>query len=139
MLDASGEDAYLVFGVPETDDIGLSIWCPVQQGEINIFLPEGPLAIEADKDVTMLLSTDDHTLEVTARTEANLEAGVTSAEASMSAEHPFLAAMMKSDRLRVKVGDDELVFPLLEADLSGLMELCRKPLPGEGAPEESPD
>ena len=31
-LDASDEDAYLIFGVPESDDVGLSLWCPIQKG-----------------------------------------------------------------------------------------------------------
>ena len=125
-LDASGDDAYLIFGVPDTDDIGLSIWCPMQRGDINIFLPEGPENLEVDKDVTMTLATDDQTAELAARTEANLEGGVTSVEARIGTDHPFLQAMLKADRLKVKVAEVENVFPLFDADLSGLMELCRK-------------
>jgi hypothetical protein len=33
------EEAYLVFGVPESDDVGVSFWCTIGRGDIGIFLP----------------------------------------------------------------------------------------------------
>ena len=35
MLDASDEDAYLIFGVPETDDGGISLWCRIGKGTVS--------------------------------------------------------------------------------------------------------
>lgn len=126
-LDASEQDAYLVFGVPESDDVGISIWCPIESGEVRIYVPEASAEAEADKDVTAILSTEDTTREFKARSEVNADAGVTAIEVDLPVDDPILAAMLKADRLRVKVGQDEMVFPLFDADLSGLMELCRKP------------
>ena len=40
IFDTGDEDAYLVFGVPESDDAGVSFGCTLQSGEIRIFLPE---------------------------------------------------------------------------------------------------
>jgi len=126
-LDASDEDAYLIFGVPESDDVGLSLWCPIQKGEINIFVPEAHATLPAGKEVTLVIKAGDETAEIPARTEVNEEAGATSVEARANADHPVFAAMLQTDRFRVIVADEENVFPLVDADLDGLLALCRKP------------
>jgi hypothetical protein len=126
-LDASDEDAYLIFGVPETDDVGVSFWCPVQKGEVNIFVPDANPALEAGKDVVVTLKAAGVTADLYGKTEANLEAGTTSAEATAPADLPVFAAMLTTDRFRVIVGGEENIFPLIDADIEGLLALCRKP------------
>lgn len=125
-LDASDQDAFLIFGVPETDDLGISLWCPIGQGKVNVFVPGTGEQIEADKDVTITLRAGDETAEVKAKTDVNAEAGVASAEGNIAADDPIFDAMTKTDRVRVSVGTEELIFPLFEADVAGLMQLCRK-------------
>ena len=39
VLDTSDEDAYLIFGVPDSDDVGVSLWCPIGRGVVNLFVP----------------------------------------------------------------------------------------------------
>jgi hypothetical protein len=128
-LDAGGEDAYLVFGVPDTEDIGVSIWCPVQQGEVRVYLPEVPAGLQDSKktETVMTISTDEASADVTAVVDLGLESGLPSVEATLPVDHPVLASMLNADRFRVTVKGEETVFPLFDADLSGLMELCRTP------------
>lgn len=126
-LDASDEDAYLIFGVPETDDVGVSLWCPVQRGEVNVFVPNVNLALGANKDVVVTLKAAGVTADIQGKTEANPEAGTTSAEAAADAGLPVFAAMLTTDRFRVIVGGEENIFPLIDADIEGLLALCRKP------------
>ena len=38
-LDQTDQEAYLVFGVPETDDVGVSFWCTLQSGIVKIYVP----------------------------------------------------------------------------------------------------
>ncbi len=52
-LDASDQDAYLVFGVPDTDDVGISLWCPIRQGVVNLYLPQGPETIGDKKEIAV--------------------------------------------------------------------------------------
>lgn len=126
-LDASGEDAYLIFGVPDTDDVGISFWCPIQQGEVNVFLPNAVVPSDNGADVPVTISTDEDKAEFAGKVEPNPESDGASVEARMPADHPILSSMMASDRFRVKAGEQDTVFPLYDADLRGLMELCRKP------------
>lgn len=125
-LDASDQDAYLIFGVPESDDVGLSFWCPIRKGVVHVFIPEAVGTLPADKKVDVTMETGGQSVTLEGTTEVNEDAGVSSVEVQIPAEHAFLTALRASDRLKVTVAKEETVFPLFEADLEGLLSLCRK-------------
>jgi hypothetical protein len=127
-LDASDEDAYLVFGVPETDDIGVSLWCPIRKGTVNLFLPRPTedLQKHPQKKVPMTVSAGTEQATFAAVADINTEALISSLEVEMPVEHPLLKALETADRFSIKLADDELVFPFYGADFLSLVELCRK-------------
>jgi hypothetical protein len=124
-LDAGDQDAYLIFGVPDSDDVGVSLWCPVRQGAINIFLPE--IAEKpAGGTMTMTVSAEGQSVDIPGKTEENLDAGLSSIEGQLPVSHPVFRAMARADRFHIKIAGKDEVFPLIEADLAGLLALCRK-------------
>lgn len=125
-LDASDQDAYLIFGVPESDDVGISMWCPIGQGVVNVFIPQTASGLTAGKTVDMTITAGDETASFKAKTETNEDAGTTSAEAQVAAAHAIFSAMTKADSFKVTVAADEIAFPLFEADVPGLIALCGK-------------
>ncbi len=125
-LDASDQDAYLVFGVPDTEDVGLSLWCPIRQGVVNIFVPGSPESLAKAKTEKLELAVGDVTESLTGTVEVNEEAGLASVEARLDAGDKLFEAMSKADRIRVTVGGNETVYPLYDADVPGLLDLCRK-------------
>ncbi len=125
-LDAGDDDAYLIFGVADSDDVGISLWCPIREGSVNIFVPETGAGVKAGQDVIMTLTAGGQTAELKGKAEDNLDAGIPSAEGNIAADHPIFAAMIKADRFRIKIGTIENVFPLYDADIEGLLALCRK-------------
>lgn len=127
MLDASDSDAYLIFGVPDSDDVGISFWCPVQQGEVNVFIPEASARLHPGADIAVTLKADAESETFTGKSEVNLEAALTSVEAKVPVNAQILAAMLKADRFRVIIDGNETIFPLIDADLESLLDLCRKP------------
>ncbi|MBC8038545.1 MAG: hypothetical protein H7X89_15145 [Rhizobiales bacterium] len=126
-LDAGDEDAYLVFGVPETDDVGISFWCTMGTDEIGIFVPEVDSAIKPGKTVPFTMTAGETVARFEGKTTANEMSGTSSLEAKVSAGEPFFEALKEADRFKVKVGNEENVYPLIDADVSGLLALCRKP------------
>lgn len=126
-LDAGGEDAYLIFGVPETDDVGVSLWCPVQSGEVGIFVPEPEGTVKAGEAVTMVIKAGDVTARLSAKPDISAETGAATVEAKTPADDPLFGAMQSADRFYVSVGSNDAIFPLADADIGGLLELCRKP------------
>jgi hypothetical protein len=127
-LDASDEDAYLIFGVPETDDIGVSLWCPIRKGTVNLFLPRptDELQKHAQKKVPVTVSAGAEKATFAAKADVNTQSMLSSLEVEMPVDHPLLKALESADRFSIKLADDEIVFPFYGADFPSLMELCRK-------------
>ena len=126
-LDAGDENAYLVFGVPESDDVGFSMWCANRSGEINIFVPESDPGLEPGKTVTFKMTAGEEKALIVGKASANEESGTISLEASIADSNPIFAGLLTADRFRVKLGEEEQIFPLMDADVAGLLALCRKP------------
>jgi hypothetical protein len=129
LLDAGDEEAYLIFGVPDSDDVGLSFWCVLRKDMVNLYLPRPTEELRKfkGKEVPVKLSAGGETVTFRGKLQLVPEGSYSSVEVEMGADHPVLAAMQKTDRLRVRVGNEDLIFPLYDADLAGLIELCRQP------------
>jgi hypothetical protein len=129
MLDASEEDAYLIFGVPDSDDVGVSLWCPIGKGSVNLYLPVPTRLLEAAKDKAAPITITAGTESATFRGKADINrlADVSSIEAEIDALHPLIAALATADRFTVKAANADLIFPLYNANVEDLLALCRKP------------
>ena len=126
-LDAGDEDAYLIFGVPESDDVGISFWCTIQSGEISIFVPEADPTMKPGITVPFTITAGKTTAKLRGKTTANEEAESISLETKIADSNPIFAAMKQVDRFKVKVGSEENIFPLIDADVARLLALCKKP------------
>ena len=127
-LDASDEDAYLIFGVADSDDVGLSLWCPIGKGVINLFLPVPTSQMPDSKDgaAPLTITANGETATFRGKADINREAAVSSLETEIATDHPLVAALKKADRVTVKTAKTEVIFPLYDADIEGLLALCRK-------------
>ncbi len=126
LLDAANEDAFLVFGVPETDDVGVSFWCKIGSGKVKVFFPEGSADLQPDStaDFTVTIGGRPHTLK--GSTSANAMTGATSIETELPVNDPMLVELERADRFSARIGAHETTFPLVEAGLDGLLKLCRQ-------------
>ena len=128
-LDASEEDAYLIFGVPESDDVGVSLWCPIGKGVVSFFLPipteQAPKG--EGKALPVTVSAGDVTEKLRGQVDYNPESALSSVEAQIAVDHPLVKAMRETDRFSVKAGEQDVIFPLFGSDLEGLLALCAKP------------
>jgi hypothetical protein len=129
LLDAGDEEAYLIFGVPDSDDVGISFWCVLRKDMVNLYLPRPTEELRKlkGKEVPVKLTAGGENVTFRGKLQLIAEGPYSSVEVEMAADHPVLAAMSKSDRLRMQVGNEDLIFPLYDADLAGLIQLCRKP------------
>ena len=64
LLDAGSEEAYLIFGVPDTDDVGVSLWCPLKKGMVNLYLqrPAEELSKLKAREVALKVSAGSETV-----------------------------------------------------------------------------
>ncbi len=125
-LDVNSEDAYLIFGVPESDDVGVSFWCTLRTGEIKVFVSESDPSLEPGTMASFTITAGKSAARLRGRVESNEDAAATSLEARIPASHPIFDALQLADRFKVEVGTTEDFFPLIDADVTGLLALCRK-------------
>ena len=127
-LDASDEEAYLIFGVADTEDVGVSLWCPLRKGVVSLFVPEPTEDLEKLKRKTLPVTVKAGTETATfaGKVDINPDTPASSVEIQIPVTHPLLVAMQSADRFDVKVDKAEVVFPLYDADVAGLLDLCRE-------------
>lgn len=126
LFDTGDEDAYLVFGVPETDDAGVSFGCTLQSGDIRLFVPEAGEELKPDQKIAVTIVVGGKTFTFGATTSANEMSGSTSAEAEIPAGDAIFADLRKADRFEIRAGTEDNIFPLEGADFDSLVRACTK-------------
>ena len=126
LFDTGDEDAYLVFGVPETDDAGVSFGCTLQSGNIRLFVPEAGEELKPDQKITVTIVVGGKPFTYDGTTTANEMSGTTSAEAEIPAGDAIFADLRKADRFEIRAGTEDNIFPLEGADFDSLVRACTK-------------
>lgn len=125
LLDAADQDAFLVFGVPETDDVGVSLWCKLGSGKVKLFFPEGSPDLKPEETADFVITVDGRAHTLKGSTSANAMTGATSIEAELPVDDPVLGELLKADRFAARIASHELTFPLVDAGLENLLKICR--------------
>lgn len=128
-LDASDQEAYLIFGVADSDDVGVSLWCPTRKGIVNLYVPRPTHELRklGRGKVPMSVTAGSETATFAGKVDLNEASPSSSVEVEIPVDSPLLMSMSKADRFSVRVDAQELVFPLYDAELGELLDLCRKP------------
>lgn len=126
IFDTGDEDAYLVFGVPESDDAGVSFGCMLQSGDIRIFVPEAGEELTPDQKIVLTITVAGKDFTFDGLTSPNEMSGTTSAEAEIPAGDALFTQLVKADRFQVSTGKEENIFPLGGADFESLVRACSK-------------
>jgi hypothetical protein len=126
-LDQTDAEVYLVFGVPETDDVGVSFWCNQQSGIVKLYFPNSDPKLKPGTEVNFKLEVGGKSYPLKGKTAFNEESTGTSLEAELKTTDPMFAALREANRFAVKVGASNHVFPLGEADFPTLLDVCGKP------------
>jgi hypothetical protein len=125
-LDSSEDEAFMIFGVPESDDVGISFWCSLRSGEVRIFVPEASEKLGANKIVNFDVFVGNQSFGISGNTLPNEEAGTMSIEGIVPVAHPLFAALKSAGHFSVKVESDAQSFPLAGADIDTLLNACGK-------------
>ena len=126
-LDQSDAEVYLVFGVPETDDVGVSFWCTQQSGIVRLYFPDSDPKLKPGAEVNFKLEVAGKTYPFKGKTAFNEESTGTSLEAELKTTDPVFAALQTANSFAVKAGATSHVFPLGEADFPTFLDVCGKP------------
>ena len=123
-LDASEREAYLVFGVPDTDDVGLSFWCEIGSGKISIFEPLDHKLLKKDKKIRIDLAIGDEKFNIVAKASTSPESRSASLEAQVAVDGTVMQAASKAQIISVTALGRKSSYPMFDADVAGLLRLC---------------
>ena len=126
-LDQTDAEVYLVFGVPETDDVGVSFWCTLQSGIVRLYFPESDSMLKPAVEIFFKLEVAGKTYPLEGKTALNEESTGTSLEAELKTTDPMFASLQTANHFAVKAGSTSHVFPLGDADFSTFLDVCGKP------------
>ena len=124
-LQTTDEDAYLMFGVPDTDDVGLSLWCQMGSDQVRIFLPITGKARPGQR-LPLKLTVSSKTYRLKVRATTDQATGKLNAEASLGPIRTIPRALAAASGFSVRLNGHDAAYPLGEADVAGLIEVCRK-------------
>lgn len=127
VLDVAGEDVFLAFGVPSTNDVGVSFWCKIGKKDVSLFSP----LMGSEKHPKLKLSAGNLSFPLVAKINDN--EGAKTIEALLKPQNKILDALETEERFEVLIGKHKVTYPLGDADFKGLMKLCN----GEVQPPEN--
>jgi hypothetical protein len=130
-LDASEQDAFLVFGVPQTDDVGLSFWCKIGSGSVAMFYPVTWRDFPENSMVTVRAEFDSAQMTFKGKASARSNGAPASLEVPLKPDAKLFKSMKTSDHFVLKVRGHSAAYPLSGADVDGLLSLCRLSRPEE--------
>jgi hypothetical protein len=119
VLDAAEEDVYLLFGVPNTTDVGVSFWCKISSGKVSLFAP-APTTQRKLKSVSLEIGKATFDLDAALSEDSRQ----VSLEAKLVPQGKILAELQSAERFTLTVGKHKSIYPLIDADFAGLLKFC---------------
>lgn len=123
-LDASAQDAFLVFGVPDTDDAGFSFWCKIGSGTVAIFSPFDRILIDHDQTVAVKIEVGDAKFDIKMKASLDRNSKSGSIEGPVSVNGTVMQAVKKATSINLQALGHKSSYPLIDADINGLLRIC---------------
>jgi hypothetical protein len=123
--DQTDDDAFLVFGTPNTDDVGVSFWCKLGSGQIKLFAArpaDQKITAETGKILVRIAAAD---FVFAANPTESQDASPSSVETQIDVNHPLFTSLKNADFFTVTLGRHSTSIPLVDANIAALLRNCR--------------
>lgn len=123
-LNASDKEAFLVFGVPDTDDVGLSFWCEIGTNKFSVFINNISGQLKEGQRADLAIDIDSQKFSVKTKAAVDKLGLSKSLEGQIPSNSPLLKAAEKGSTLKTIVLSHTSTYPLIDADFTGLLRTC---------------
>jgi hypothetical protein len=123
-FDATDRQAFLVFGVPDTDDVGLSFWCDIGTNRMAAYLPDSFARLKPGERTTMTITVDGKVFALPATAARDPASGHITVEGKFKAKDPLMASLSNGETVGVSIKGHSATYPLADADFEGLLNTC---------------
>jgi hypothetical protein len=123
-LNASDKEAFLVFGVPDTDDVGLSLWCEIGTNKLSVFVNNIGGQLKQNQSTNMAIDIDEKKFTIKAKAAVDKFGRSKSLEGQISSNDQLLKAAETGTSLKTTIQGHTNTYPLIDADIKGLLRTC---------------
>ena len=123
-LDSTDKEAFLVFGVPDTDDVGLSFWCAIGSGKVSAYLPLNAPILKAGQHADMKLTVNGKAFHLPAVAAHDTNGGHMTIEGKFLLKDKLLSVLKNGTSVAVTIKKRTDIYPLVDADFDGLVNAC---------------
>ena len=123
-LNASDKEAFLVFGVPDTDDVGVSFWCEIGTNKFSIFVNNIAGQLKEGQSTNMTVEIDNQKFSIKAKAAVEKSGRSKSLEGQIPSNSPILKAAENGSALKTTIQGHTNTYPLIDADVTGLLRTC---------------
>jgi hypothetical protein len=123
-LDATDQEAFLVFGVPETDDVGLSFWCKIGSKKMSAYLPANVAKLRVGEKTTMKITADGKSYNLPAKAALDGNKSKFTVEGQFNVNDKLMTTLQEADDVAITIKNFKASYPLTDADFPGLLSAC---------------
>ncbi len=123
-LDATAQEAFLVFGVPETDDVGLSFWCKIGTKKMSAYMPANVAKLHVGETTTMHITANGKTFNLPAKAALDGVKGKFTVEGQFLTTDKLFTNLQAADDVTIAIKNFKASYPLTDADFDGLLSAC---------------
>jgi hypothetical protein len=125
-IDTNGEnEAYMTYGVPETEDIGLSLWCKIGSKNLNLYVPQSGWKTGTTKFVDVKIVAEPAQVNIKGKLQEDPMRESASVEAMIELASPLVAALPDAQHIDIDTGKHKIITPLYDAPVSSLLRMCK--------------
>ncbi len=123
-LNTSDKEAFLVFGVPDTDDVGLSFWCEIGTNKFSVFINNIAGQLKEGQRADLAIEIGNQKFSVKTKAAVDKLGLSKSLEGQIPSNSPILKAAENGSSLKTTILNHTNTYPLIDADFTGLMRTC---------------
>ena len=124
-LESTDKQTFLVFGVPNSDDVGFSLWCEVGKSEMSAFMPERQVPLKVGEKVSMLISVDGKQQTLRGLVSKDAASGQLTVESKFGLKDILISRLQGAQSLSISVKGHTTTLPFGDADFAGLLSACK--------------
>ncbi len=124
-LQSTGKQTFLIFGVPNTDDVGFSLWCEVGKNQMSAFITERQVPLKAGEKVSMLISIDGKQQALPGHVTKDAASGQLTVESKFGLKDTLISRLQTGQSVSISIKGHTTTLPFGEADFAGLLSACK--------------
>jgi hypothetical protein len=124
-IDQTDSDAFLLFGTPGTDDVGVSFWCKIGGKRVKLFVADAARTKPATgKRSTMKLLANQQAFSLPAQLGRQANHDHYSAETDIALGGKVLQALSVSTQFEIEFPSQNTIFPFDSDNVAAFQRVC---------------